>query len=193
MAMCLTLQPRYQRLKTNRRRKQQRRNQHQEATRTDSSGVIPDDRQPDASRSLSAGYMAKRTEIGNSSSRSMPPKRTVCYQQREWQQAHSRKRLPCTFWGCGNRTALALRLTTDEEAILSKLLLVRRSIGNSKRVGQRCVGQPEELRSEDQITRENPGLPLCERRIRAMEDGVAFNNRQSRQRRPSDGSICFGP
>ena len=25
---------------------------------------------------------------GNSSSRSMPPKRTVCYQQREWQQAH---------------------------------------------------------------------------------------------------------
>ena len=80
--------PRYQRLKTNRQRKQQRRNQHLDATRTDSSGVIPDDRQPDASCSLSAGHMAKRTEIGDSSSRSMPPKRTVCYQQREWQPAH---------------------------------------------------------------------------------------------------------
>ena len=88
MAMRLTLHPRYQRLKTNRRQKQQRRNQHQDATRTDSSRVIPDDRQPDASRSLSAGHMAKRTEIGNSSSRSMPPKRPVGHQQREWQPAH---------------------------------------------------------------------------------------------------------
>ena len=30
----------------------------------------------------------KRTEIGNSSTRPMPPKRTACYQQREWQQTH---------------------------------------------------------------------------------------------------------
>ena len=53
------------------------------------------------------------------------------------------------------RHAMALLLTTDEQAKLSKLLLVRRSIGNANRVGQRCVGQPEELRSEDQMTREN--------------------------------------
>ena len=66
---------------------------HQDATRTPPGPIvqelfIPDDRQPHASRSLSAGHMAKRPEIGNSSSRSMPPKRTVCYQQREWQPAH---------------------------------------------------------------------------------------------------------
>ena len=54
---------------------------------------------------------------------------------------------------------IALLLTTDEEAILSKLLRVRRSIGNAKRVGQRCVGQPEQLRSEDQISRENASAP----------------------------------
>ena len=100
MAMCLTLHPQYQRLKTNRRRKQQRRNQHHDATRTDSSGDTPDDQQPDASRSLSAGQMAMRTEIGDSSSRSMPPKRTVCYQQQKWQPVHLLgKKLPCTFWG----------------------------------------------------------------------------------------------
>ena len=33
---------------------------------------------------------------------------------------------------CGNRMAMALLLTTDEDAILSKLLFVRRSIGNSR-------------------------------------------------------------
>ena len=36
----------------------------------------------------------------------------------------------------------------------AKLSVVRRSIGNAKRVGQRCVAQPEELRSGDQNTRE---------------------------------------
>ena len=40
---------------------------------------LTDARQPDGSRSLSAEHMTKRTEIGNSSSRSMPPKRTVYY------------------------------------------------------------------------------------------------------------------
>ena len=58
--------------------------------------------------------------------------------------------------------AMALLLTTDEEAIFSKLLLVRRSIGNAKRVGQRCVGRPEQLRSEDQITRENASVSLLD-------------------------------
>ena len=43
---------------------------------------LPDARQPDGSRSLSAGHVAKRTEIGNFSSRSIPPKTTVCYRQR---------------------------------------------------------------------------------------------------------------
>ena len=33
-------------------------------------------------------HSAKRTEIGNSSTRPMPPKRTACYQQREWQHMH---------------------------------------------------------------------------------------------------------
>ena len=137
--------------------------------------------------------MAKRTEIGNSSSRFKPPKRTVCYQQREWQQAHFLgKTLPCTFWGWGNRTA-ALLLTTDEQSILSKLLVVRQSIGNAKRVGQRCVGQPEELRSEDQITREKASEPWCDHHVLAMEGGgnalIASVNRHSRQRRPSGESL----
>ena len=70
------------------------------------------------------------------------------------------------------RTAMALLLTNNEEAKLSKLLVVLRSVGKAKRVGQRCVGQPEELRSEDQITRETPSAPLCEYRIRAMEGGM---------------------
>ena len=80
----------------------------------------------DGSRSLSTGHIANRTENGNYSSRSMPPKRTVCYQKREWQQKHFLgKTLPRTFWGNGNRTAMALLLASDEEAILSKLLVVR--------------------------------------------------------------------
>ena len=36
-------------------------------------------------RALSAGHTVNRTENGNYSSWSMLPKRTVCYQQREWQ------------------------------------------------------------------------------------------------------------
>ena len=43
---------------------------------------------------------------------------------------------------------MALLLTDDEEAILSTLLVVWRSIGNAKRVGQWCVPQTEEHRSE---------------------------------------------
>ena len=46
---------------------------------------------------------------------------------------------------------MALLLTNDEEAISPKLLVVGRSIGNAKRVGQRCVRQIEKLRSEYQI------------------------------------------
>ena len=80
----------------------------------------------------------------------------------------NRKTLPCTFWGNVNRTATALLLASDEEDTLSKMLVVRWSIGNAKRVGQQCIGQPEELRSENQITRENPIAPWCEHRIRAM-------------------------
>ena len=47
----------------------------------------------------------------------------------------------------------------EEEAIFSKLLRVRRSIGNAKRVSQRYVWQPKQLRSEDQFTRENASAP----------------------------------
>ena len=79
--------------------------------------------------------------------------RTVCYQQRERQQAHLLgKTQPCTLCDYGIRTTMALLLTNDEEAILSKLFVFRRSISNAKKVGQQCVEQPEELRSEDQIT-----------------------------------------
>ena len=65
------------------------------------------------------------------------------------------KPVPSTFWGYGNRTAMALLLTNDEEVMSPKLLVVRRSIGNAKRVDQ----QPQELRSEDHIRRENPSAP----------------------------------
>ena len=37
-----------------------------------------------------------------------------------------------------------------DKGLLSKLLVVRRSIGNATSVDQRCVRQPEELRSENQ-------------------------------------------
>ena len=109
----------------------------------------------------------------------MPPQRTVFYQQWEWQYTHFLgKTLPCTFWGNGNRTAMALLLANDEEAIFSKMLVVRWSIGNAKRVGQQCVGQPEELRSENQITRGNPIAPWCEHRIRAKEGGQRIDRIQ---------------
>ena len=70
--------------------------------------VRPDARQPDGWRSLSARHIAKLSETGNPSSLSMPPKRTVCYQQREWQQscAFSRKHTTmhmlglCEYNGC---------------------------------------------------------------------------------------------
>ena len=57
-------------------------------TMTGSSGVRPDARQPGGSRSLSTGHIANRTENDNPSSQSMPPKRNVCYHQRERQQTH---------------------------------------------------------------------------------------------------------
>ena len=119
----------------------------------------PEARQPDGSRSLSTGHIGKRTGIGNSSSRCMSPQKDSS----ENGNTHifSDTKLPCTFRGYGNTTAMALLLTNNEEAILSKLLVVRRSVGNAKRVGQRCVGQPEELRrpNEVQITRETPSGP----------------------------------
>ena len=66
--------------------------------------------------------------------------------------AFSPKTIPCrpyiTFWDYGNRTTMALLLTNNEEATLAKLLVVGLSIGSANRVGQRCVGQPEELRNE---------------------------------------------
>ena len=67
---------------------------------------------------------------------------------------------------------MALLLTTNTEDKLAITLLVRRSIGNAKRVSQWCVGRPEELRSEDQITRKNASAPWCDHLIRAMEGGV---------------------
>ena len=69
------------------------------------------------------------------------------------------------FGRYGNRTAMDQLLAKHEEAILSECLVVRRSIGTAKRVGQRCVGP-------------------CDHRIRAMECGalIEYKKRQSRQR-----------
>ena len=114
-AMRLTLYHRYQRLKTKQRWNQrlkpkQRRNQQRRnparAEPTRRGPVVqlvrPDAQQPDGSRSLSTGHIANRNENDNYSSRFMPPKRTVCYQQREWQHTHFLgKTLQCTFWGNG--------------------------------------------------------------------------------------------
>ena len=44
-------------------------------------------------------------------------------------------------------------------------------------MGQRCVWQPEELRSEDQSTRENVSAPGCKHCIRVMEGGVTHSSR----------------
>ena len=83
----------------------------------------------------------------------MPPERTACYQQREWQL--SRKNTSFT---------------------LVKAVGCSAAIGNAKRVGHRCVGQPEQLRSEDHITWENPSAPWCDgRRGNAL---IASKNRQ---------------
>ena len=111
-------------------------------TWTGSSEVRHDARQPDGSRSLSGFLLCTLPrELSLAivqSSRSMPPKRTVRYQQREWQQAHFRgTTLPCTFWGCGNGTKMPLLLTNDDD------LVVGRSIGNAKRVGQWCARKPK--------------------------------------------------
>ena len=70
------------------------------------------------------------------------------------------------------RTTMALLVANNEEAKLSKLLHGCSAIHWQGKKGQRCVGQPEELRSEDQITRETPSGPLCQYRIRAMECGM---------------------
>ena len=110
---------------------------------TGSLGVKPDARQPNGSRSRLGGHIAKRTEIGSSSSRYMSLKSTVCYQQREWQAAHFRGKrhyVRCIFWGYGIRTAIALFLTSDEETILSKLLALHNEwatgvSGNPKNFG----------------------------------------------------------
>ena len=42
-------------------------------------------------------HITKRNQFGNPLSWSMPPKRTVCYQQRKWQHAHFLGNT-CTFW-----------------------------------------------------------------------------------------------
>ena len=86
----------------------------------------------------------------------MPPKRPVCYQQLEWQPAHFlRKDYHVHSVAVEIEQQWLCFSPPMKKPLLSTLLLVRRSIGNAKRVGQRCVGQPEELRSVDQITREN--------------------------------------
>ena len=53
-----------------------------------------------------------------------------------------------TFWDYGNRTTMPLLLSNNEEATLAKLLVVGLSIGSAKRVGERCIGQPEDLRND---------------------------------------------
>ena len=158
MAMRLRFQPRYQRLKMKHRRNYS--SSRTSNTWTGSSGVIPTlDNPTNRSLSLSARHMANRTVIGT------------------WPFCRKTLTLPCIFWGCGNRIAMALLLTTYEEAILSKLLRVPWSIGNAKRVSQRGVGQPKQLRSEDQFTQENASAPRCDHSIRAMEGGITHGSR----------------
>ena len=122
-------------------------------TWTGCSRVIPDARQPDESRSLSAGHMAKRTEIGNSVHDAK--KDRLLSAVRMATAAFLRKNTNSTMHILG----LWKSNDNEEEAIFSKLLRVRRSIGNAKSVSQRCVWQPKQLRSEDQFTRENASAP----------------------------------
>ena len=192
MAMRLTLHPEDQRLKTNRRRKQQWRNQHQDTTTTDSSGVRPYTfRTIDNPRSLSAGHISKRKFWDRQFFNTVhaAQKARLLSAAIMATGTFSPKRLPCTFCGCGNWTA------PMKKPLLSTL--VRRAIGNAKRVGQRCVGQPEELRSVDQITRENASSPWCEHRIRAMEDGATHWSRSRTGNRDRGDLLaevfCFGP
>ena len=100
--------------------------------------------------------MTKRTKIGNYLSRSMPRKRTVAVSSENGNRPifSGKKHCHGNSGTVENRMAMTLLLTTDEEAKFSTLLLVRRSIGKSKRVGQRYIGRPEELRSENQIHKE---------------------------------------
>ena len=90
-------------------------------TSTTWTGRRPDARQPDGSRSLPAIDTLQSEVIlcRQSFTTVQAAQSTVSYQQREWQHPHVLgNTLPCTLWGYGNRTAMALLLTNDEEAIL---------------------------------------------------------------------------
>ena len=68
------------------------------------------------------------------------------------------------------------------------MLLVRRSIGNAKRVGQRCVEQLKNFEVKIK-SHENTQARIDGRQGNAL---IASTNRHSRQTRPSGESICFG-
>ena len=87
-------------------------------------------------RAVSTGHIVNRTENGNYSSWSMPPKRTVCYQQREWQ--HTRHHAHSVAMESSNVSASHQRWRNH--IVKVKVLVVRWSIGNAKRLDQRCVG-----------------------------------------------------
>ena len=93
--------------------------------------------------------IANRTENDNYSSRSMPPKKTVCYQQREWQHTHFLgKNTTMNILGQWkqNGNGSASRQCRRSHIVMC-WLFGDPSACNAKIVGQRCVGQPEELRS----------------------------------------------
>ena len=69
---------------------------------------------------------------------------TVCYQQREWQHAHFLgDTLPCILWGHENRTATAMLLPNDEEAIFSKFLVVGDPSAMQKEWANDVSGKPK--------------------------------------------------
>ena len=75
-------------------------------TWTGCSRVIPDARQPDESRSLSAGHMAKRIEIGNSVHDAKKDRLLSAVRMATAAFFGKTLTLPCTFWGCGNRMTM---------------------------------------------------------------------------------------
>ena len=136
--------------------------------------------------------IVNRTENGNYSSRSMPPKRISSDNGNIFLR---KKTLPCTFWGNGNRTAMTLLLANDEEALLSKMLVVRLSIGNAKRVVNGVSGNPKnfglKIKSQER-TQSHLDASIAFGRWRWVKALIASKNMHSRQKRPSGESFYFG-
>ena len=127
----------------------------------------------------------------------MPPKRTVCYQQREWQPAHFLGKDYHAHFGAVEIERQWLCFSPPmKKRYCQSCYLFGDPSAIQKEWANGVSGNPKNFEVKINHTRKRK-RPF----MRASHSGdgrrgnalVAFKNRQSRQMRPSDGSICFGP